>query len=124
MQDENFIHIAYAACGTSSKPALLHSIVSLYTSVLVAPAVLYYHFHVISDGAIFYEDLSFLKPTALFRVSIHTRLQRGDLFRQCSTQRLYIHEHPGFSSLKQVNTPVCLKVVLSGTHSEYELLTI
>lgn len=101
------MQIVYSACGDSVKPEFLVSLKSLYlfavSSLTRGPA--YYHIHVLSDGAVTHADLAFLKPRSNFRASLHSTYPGATtLFKKCSTERIYLHQHQDFQNIDKVRT--------------------
>ena len=107
-KDEEARHIVYAVCGETVKPEFLMSLKSLYLFAVSSfvRGSSYYHIHVLSDGALQQQDLAFLRPRSNFKATIHpTYPHSTTLFKQCSTERIYLHQHADFQSLDQVTHP-------------------
>ncbi|KAK9918360.1 hypothetical protein WJX75_003496 [Coccomyxa subellipsoidea] len=103
--DEEAMHLVYAVCGKDVKLEFLTSLTSFYlfaiSSLLHSP--LYYHIHVVSDGLVVKQDLAFLRPSAHFKASIHPPYSHSvELFKLCSTERIYLHEHEDFRNMDKV----------------------
>ena len=73
------MHIAYTACGESAKEDVLLSVKALwlFASLSLARGDHYYHLHVLTDGAMHPDDLSFLQPLSHFKASTHPPLPQG-----------------------------------------------
>ena len=102
------MHIVYSACGPAVKEELLVSIRSLYIMAVsgLARGAAYYHIHVLTDaseGSVALDDLFFLQPAEHFRFSIHPTFPNAtQLFKTCSTERIYLHQHAHFLHLDLV----------------------
>ncbi len=101
------MHIVYSACGETVKSEFFMSLKSLYlfavSGFVREPA--YYHIHVLSDGAVSKEDLAFLRPLSNFKASVHPKFPGATtLFKLCSTERMYLHQHADFKDLDKVMT--------------------
>lgn len=106
--DEEAMHLVYAVCGKDVKQEFLTSLTSFYlfaiSSLLHSPS--FYHVHVVSDGSVVKQDLAFLRPNAHFKASIHPPYRHSvELFKLCSTERIYLHEHEDFRNMDEVNHP-------------------
>ncbi|CAL8471657.1 g11199 [Coccomyxa elongata] len=104
-KDVEAMHIVYTVCGETVKPEFLMSLKSLYlfavSSFVRGPS--FYHIHVLSDGVMQQQDLAFLRPRSNFKTTIHpTYPNSTTLFKQCSTERIYLHQHADFQGLDQV----------------------
>ncbi len=113
-KDEEAMHIVYTVCGETVKPEFLMSLKSLYlfavSSFVRGPS--FYHIHVLSDGVMQPQDLAFLQPHSNFKTTIHsTYPDSTTLFKQCSTERIYLHQHADFQGLDQVTHPLCQQLV-------------
>ena len=65
-----------------------------------------YHVHVLTDGAMHPGNLSFLQPLSHFKATTHPLYHKAvQLFRPCSSERLYLHEHADFKHLEKVMPP-------------------
>lgn len=95
-------HIVYSVCGRNRLEELLRSVTSLILlATLGQPAVQpMLHIHILSDGAVRAASLP-RSPSARYHVH-QPALQAAVLFAPCSTQRLYLHEHPAFQDVDQV----------------------
>ena len=107
--DVEAMHIVYAVCGAAVKPDFLMSLKSLYlfavSGLVRGPA--YYHIHVLSEGTVLQQELAFLRPLSHFKASVHaTHPGSTTLFKQCSTERMYLHQHTDFKDLDKVTHPV------------------
>ena len=105
---EDAMHIAYTACGESAKEDVLVSVKALwlFASLSLARGDHYYHVHVLTDGAMHPDDLSFLQPLSQFKASTHPLFPKAaNIFRTCASERLYLHEHAEFKHLDQVMPP-------------------
>lgn len=102
------MHIVYSACGPAVKEELLVSIRSLHIHAVsgLARGPAYYHVHVLtdgSDGSATLDDLFFLQPPEHFRFSMHPSYPNAtQLFKLCSTERIYLHQHVDFQDLDMV----------------------
>ena len=102
------MHIVYSACGPAVKDELLVSIRSLYVMAVsgLARGPTYYHIHVLIDGtegSVGLDDLFFLQPAEHFRFSTHPTFPGAmQLFKTCSTERIYLHQHADFLELDLV----------------------
>lgn len=96
------LHIVYTACGHSRLEELLRSVTSLILlTTLGQPAVQpSLHIHILSDGAVKAESLP-KSPSVRYLVH-QPAAQAADLFAPCSTQRMYLHEHPAFQEVDRV----------------------
>ncbi len=108
------MHIVYSVCGETIKAEFLTSLKSLYllaiSGFVRGPA--YYHIHVLSDGAVAKEDLSFLRPLSNFKASVHPTFPNATmLFKTCSTERIYLHQHKDFQDLDKVTHPLTYHVL-------------
>lgn len=104
-KDAEAMHIVYAVCGEAVISEFLMSLKSLYlfagSGLVRGPA--YYHIHVLSDGAVTSHDMAFLRPLSHFKVSVHPTYPNSTmLFKQCSTERIYLHQHTDFMDLDKV----------------------
>jgi len=105
-QDEKAMHIVYSSCGEAVKEEFLMSVKSLFLFALSSierdPEAAYYHIHVLSDVSL-YRDVSFLRPRSHFKVSMHrTYPGAPELFKKCSTERMYLHQHQQFHGIDKV----------------------
>ena len=93
--------VVSSACGHKVVEQLLRSLTSLILlTTLGQPAVQQMNVHIISDGAVSPQNLP---RSPNLRYSVHPpTLQATELFAPCSTQRLYLHEHPDFLELDRV----------------------
>ena len=92
--------IVYTACGHKAVEQLLRSVTSLILlTTLGQPDVQPINIHIISDGGVSPEGLP---RSSNVRYSVHQPMQATELFLPCSTQRLYLHEHPDFLELDRV----------------------
>ncbi len=99
------MHIVYTACGESAKADVLLSVKTLwlFASLSQTRGKLYYHIHVLTDGAMTPDDLSFLRPSSHYQASVHPLFHGSAyLFRPCSSERLYMHEHADFQHIDKV----------------------
>ena len=99
------MHIAYTACGESAKEDVLVSVKALwlFASLSLSRGDHYYHVHVLTDGAMHPDDLSFLQPLSHFKASTHPLFPKAaNVFRPCASERLYVHEHAEFKHLDKV----------------------
>lgn len=103
------MHIFYTACGESAKEDVLLSVKALwlFASLSLARGDHYYHVHVLTDGAMHPDDLSFLQPLSHFKASTHPLFPKAaNVFRPCASERLYVHEHADFKHLDKVMPPL------------------
>ena len=113
--DEEAMHVVYAACGAKVREQLVVSLRSLYVSALssLVRAPFFYHVHVITDGSegsVTAEELGFLQPQSHFKLSLHAPFPEAVFgFRKCATQRIYLHSHADFRSLDKVRRG-CMRV--------------
>ena len=99
------MHIVYTACGDHAKEDVLMSVKSLWVFASLSPSrgKHYYHVHVLTDGAMTPDDLSFLQPSSHFKASTHPLYpSSAHLFRLCSSERLYMHEHADLKHVDKV----------------------
>ncbi len=102
------MHIVYSACGPEVKEELLVSIRSLHIHAVsgLSRGPAYYHVHVLTDGtagSATLDDLFFLQPPEHFRFSVHPAYPNAtQLFKTCSTERIYLHQHEDFQDLDMV----------------------
>ena len=106
--DEEAVHLVYAVCSKDVQQEFLTSLTSFYlyatSRVLHSPA--FYHYHVVADGSVVQQDLAFLRPSSHFKTSIHPPYRHSvKLFKLCSTERIYLHEHEDFRNMDKVNHP-------------------
>ncbi|EIE21821.1 hypothetical protein COCSUDRAFT_56271 [Coccomyxa subellipsoidea C-169] len=104
-KDAQAMHLVYSACGETVKSEFFMSLKSLYlfavSGFVREPA--YYHIHVLSDGAVSKEDLASLRPLSNFKASVHPKFPGATtLFKLCSTERMYLHQHADFKDLDKV----------------------
>ena len=100
----------YTACGRKRVEELLRSVTSLIIlSTLGQPAVQpMLNVHIISDGAV---SLMNLPRSSSAQYHLHQPApQAADLFLPCSSQRLYLHEHPQFQDIDRVGPIQPLRV--------------
>ena len=97
-------HIVYSVCGRNRLGELLRSLTSLILlATLGQPAVQpLLHIHILSDGAVSAASLP-RSPSARYHVH-QPALQAAALFAPCSTQRLYLHDHPAFHEVDRVRS--------------------
>lgn len=102
------MHIVYTACGSHAKEDVLMSLKTLwvFASLSLSRGKHYYHIHVLTDGAMTPDDLSFLQPSSHFKASTHPLYpSSAHLFRLCSSERLYMHEHADLKHVDKVTVP-------------------
>ena len=105
--DEEAMHIVYTVCGEIVKPEFLMSLKSLYLFAVsgFVRKQSYYHIHVLSDGTMDTRDMAFLRPLSNFKASVHPLFPGATmLFKPCSTERIYLHQHTDFDKLDQVTS--------------------
>lgn len=107
--DEYVFEIVYSLCGGNRKEELLRSIQSLLLLITATGETdrsiqlhALYRIHIITDGSITTEDLPEVQPTKVCYRFHKPNSKAATLFAPCSTQRLYLHEHPGFSDAHEV----------------------
>jgi UDP-xylose:glucoside alpha-1,3-xylosyltransferase len=103
--NEAAMHIVYAVCGNEVKPDFFMSLKSLHLFGLsgLSRMPAYYHIHVLTDGAIKEDDVVFLTPKSNFKVTLHDTCPEAiTLFKNCSTERIYLHQHKDFQDLDKV----------------------
>lgn len=101
------MHIVYTVCGETVKPEFLMSLKSLYLFAIsgFVQAQSFYHIHVLSDGTMDTRDMAFLRPLSNFKASVHATFPGATmLFKHCSTERMYLHQHADFAKLDQVTS--------------------
>ncbi|CAL8471656.1 g11198 [Coccomyxa elongata] len=99
------MHIVYTVCGERVKAEFLMSLKSLYLFAIsgFVRGQSFYHIHVLSDGTMDTRDMAFLRPLSNFKVSVHATFPGATmLFKQCSTERMYLHQHDDFAKLDQI----------------------
>ena len=104
-KEEEAMHVIYTACGDHAKGNVLVSVKTLwlFASLSLSRGWHYYHIHVLTDGAMTPADLSFLQPSSHFKASIHPlNPTSAHLFRLCSSERLYMHEHVELTHVDKV----------------------
>ena len=102
------MHIVYTACGDHAKDDVLMSLKTLwlFASLSQTRGKRYYHIHVLTDGAMAPNDLAFLRPSSHYQASVHSLFPSSvNLFRPCSSERLYMHQHADFQHLDKVISP-------------------
>lgn len=107
--DEYVFEIVYSLCGGNRKEELIRSIQSLLLLITATEETdrsiqlhVLYRIHIITDGSITTEDLPGIQPTKVCYRFHKPNSKAATLFAPCSTQRLYLHEHPGFSDAHEV----------------------
>jgi UDP-xylose:glucoside alpha-1,3-xylosyltransferase len=93
-------------CGEEVKPDFLMSLKSLrlFAVTALTRSRAYYHIHVVTDGAVTEADMAFLKPARAFKASLHSTFPGATtLFKNCSTERIYLHQHSDFQDLDNVS---------------------
>lgn len=104
-KEEEAMHIVYTVCGEIVKPEFLMSLKSLYLFAVssLVRVQSFYHIHVLSDGTVDTRDMAFLRPLSNFKVSVHPTFPGATmLFKHCSTERIYLHQHSDFAMLDEV----------------------
>ena len=108
-KEEEAMHVIYTVCGGQAKRDVLASVKTLwlFASLSLSRGKHYYHIHVLTDGSMTLDDLSFLQPSSHFKASTHP-LHSGSvyLFRPCSSERLYMHEHAELKDVDKVTPPI------------------
>ncbi|KAK9814226.1 hypothetical protein WJX72_002580 [[Myrmecia] bisecta] len=94
------LHFVQVACGDR----LDELVTSLKSFLAFALSPQYgYHVHILTNGIVTPEHVAFLQPASRFRVSIHgTYEHSAGLFRECASERLYLHEHPALLYVKKM----------------------
>lgn len=109
VQDAYVFDLVYSLCGNKRKDELLRSIHSLLLLIGATEDIdrssetqALYRVHIITDGSVTPRDFS---ASQLDRVCylFHKPVSKAaSLFAPCSTQRLYLHEHPDFENVHEV----------------------
>ena len=102
------LDVAYSVCGRQRLDEFLRSLTSLLLFASLphpSPNQGELHVHVITDVA---ASVRRIVPEA---DSVHYHLHKPDhsaavLFAPCSTQRLYLHSHPGFKDVDEVTNSI------------------
>ena len=107
------IDVVYSVCGRSRIQEFVRSLTSLllFTALPRPDPQLHLHCHILSDNAAAVRS-ELPRPNTV-QYHFHKPDEKAAaLFAPCSTQRLYLHTHPGFKGIDQVqckwHLPVCL----------------